>query len=407
MVRITRVLLGVLVFTLPFDQAFAVPFVGSLSRAVGLLVAASGILTLMSGRLIRLRKPNLFLLCAGAFVAWNVLSTVWAIDRASTVTQAFTYVQLWVLTLLLWQFVESSAQASRLRHAYMLGTWVTIGTVVWAYLSHNPTIDPTRFTAFDTNANYTAQSIAIAVPMAFDAAVHGRRWPPRLLALALIPASLFGIALTGSRSGGIIATLVVVGSVVLIMRNKPIRKVLMLTGLVLVAVLLAITLPSTTIQRFEGIMSQVRSADFSGRGEIWQAGFEAWLFHPAIGAGSGNFGEAVVPTLGYSRPAHNSFLGLLVELGPVGPTLFLLLFLIALWPHLVTLLRRDGTLSAEARRYAALHVMLFVALLVAQLPTNWQYQRITWYVLTAATLDGAVFLRAVRPLGTVATTRQA
>jgi len=391
--RTTRVLLGLFVFTLPFDQAFALPLVGSLSRAVGLVVALFALVTLLSSDPVRLRKLNLLVITAGIFVGWNFVSTFWAIDRESTISQSFTYIQLWVMVWLFWQFIETSAQAQGLRNAYIWGTWVTLGTITWGYLSNNPTVDPTRFTAFDTNANYTAQSIALAIPMAFDVAVHGRAWR-RFLAILLIAASLFGIALTGSRSGGLIAAVAVIGSIFLIIRGRRWMRSILMAMVVLAIGGLALLLPPKTIQRFAGTLTQVESADFSGRGEIWEAGFESWFFRPALGAGSGNFGEAVAPTLGGSRAAHNSFLSLLVELGPIGPTLFLVLFIIAIWPYALTLTGRGGGPQGHAIRYAALAVVLLTVLLLTQLPANWQYQRVTWYILVAATFDSALFFRS-------------
>lgn len=401
MVQLTRVLLGALVFTLPFDQAFEVPLIGSLSRAVGLIAALVGLLTLLSSKVVWLRRTTLFLWVAGIFVAWNSLTVVWTIDRVSTIGQSFTYIQLWVLIWLLWQFIDSPARAGRLRQAYMLGTWVTVGTILWGYLSNSPTIDPMRFTAFDTNENYTAQSIALALPMAFDAAVYGRGWS-RYMAILLIPAGIYGIALTGSRGGGIIAVAALIGGILLIMRGNATTKAIVLAAVTIGITVLAVSLPARTIQRFAGTVTQVESADFSGRGEIWRAGIEAWLFHPAIGAGAGNFNEAVVPTLGYGRPAHNSFLALLVELGAIGPTLFALLFLTAIWPHLRPLTRPDAGGSEVPIRYARLHLVMLVILLLAQLPANWQYQRVTWYILVAATFESALILRSSKPVGLAA-----
>ncbi len=395
MASMTRVLLGLLVFTLPLDQAFAVPFLGSLSRVIGLLTAFVGVLAVFSTGTVKIRRPNLLLIVGALYVAWATLSTLWAIDRASTVGQAFTYVQLWVLIWLLWQFIVTPAQATWLRQAYMLGTWVTIGTVVWAFLSHNPTIDPTRFSALDTNANYTAQSIALAIPMAFDAVANGRGWARRF-AFLLIPASIFGIALTGSRSGGIIAVVAILASIALILRARPLVKSMLLTTLALGVVVLGLTLPPETVQRFTGVIDQVETADFSGRGEIWLAGFESWLDRPAIGAGVGNFNSAIVPTLGFGRAAHNSFLALLVELGPIGPLLFLGLFVIAFIPNGVVLYRRFAGADPNARRYAALHVVLLLSILMSQLATNWQYQRVTWFLLIAATFETALYLRPTR-----------
>lgn len=395
MERFTRTLLGALIFTLPFDQAFRIGFVGSLSRTIGLMAALAAALVLLSRDSVRFRRLPAYVLCAILFVGWNAASVFWTIDRNATISQSFTYVQLLLLVWLLWQFVETPGQARGLRQAYLLGTWVTIGTVTWGFLTHNPTIDPTRFTAFDTNANYTAQSIALALPMAFDTALRGRALA-RLSAILLIPASLYGIALTGSRSGGLIAVFALVCCVMFSVRGGAAAKTAIFAFMAIVIAILAVSLPPDTIRRFSGTVDQVETADFSGRGEIWVAGFEAWLARPALGSGSGTFEKALVSTLGYSRAAHNSFLNLLVELGPIGSTLFLLLFLIGIWPHILVLSRRDGSATPQAIQTATLHVILFATLFLTQLPANWQYQRVTWYILSAAMLDGALFLRTAR-----------
>lgn len=395
MVQITRVLLGLLIFTLPFDQAFSVPFVGSLSRALGLTVAFVGLLTVVSDRTIKLRRPSLFLICAGLFVGWNVLSVAWGIDRVASATQSFTYVQLWVMVWLIWNFIDSSAHAHQLRRAYMLGTWVTVGTILWNYANLNTSIDPARFSAFDANVNYTGLSIVLAIPMAFDAAVHDRSWW-RLMAILLIPAGLYAIPLTASRSSVMLLAVTIVLCVLFVIRSRPAVKVLLLTVMAGVAVTFFATLPERTARRISTTFSEVESADFSGRGWIWDGGLQAWLNRPALGAGAGNFDLAVLPTLGAARSAHNSFLALLVELGPIGSVLFLLLFLVAAWPYLALLTGRPPPAS---RRYIALHTVLLIALLMAQLPATWQYQRVTWFLLVAATLDRTVFLAAARPVG--------
>ena len=319
MAPLTRALLAALVFTLPFDQAFAIPVIGSLGRAVGLLVAGVGLLALLSGRLVRIRRPNAFLLLAAVFVGWNALSVLWAVDPATTLVQVFTYVQLWVMAWLIWQFIVEPSQAARLRQAYMLGTWVTVGTIVWAFFAGDPTVDPTRYSAFGTNANYTAQSVVLAIPMALDAAVNGRGWR-RFFAILLLPACVFGLGLTGSRGGALMAAFAVVGGIALLLRTGTGTKLTVLTAVALTTVVVALALPAQTRMRFADTVDQVQTADFSGRGEIWHAGFQAWLAHPAIGAGSGTFERAVTSVLGFPSAAHDSFLNLLVELGPMGPS---------------------------------------------------------------------------------------
>jgi O-antigen ligase len=69
----------------------------------------------------------------------------------------------------------------------------------------------------------------------------------------------------------------------------------------------------------------------SGRLDIWTGGYRACLAHCLWGAGFGNFEEAYTESFAFSaastnvgldRPAHNIYLGLAVETGVIGLTLF-------------------------------------------------------------------------------------
>ena len=395
MASVTRILLSLLIFTLPFEQAFTVAGVGSLGRAIGLLAALAGALAIFSGGSVRLRKLNAFSIAAAAFVLLSGASVLWAVDRATAAVSVATYAQLWIMTWLLWQFFDTHERAAHLRTAYMLGVGVAVATVVINFLTRNPTADAAgRYTAFGTNENYTALGIAIAIPMAFDAIAHGRRWL-RGLGIVLLPASVVAIGLTGSREGLIDGGVALALGALLVVKSRPAGKIALLVGVAALVAGAAAVLPQDTLSRFTDVGQQLSSADLSGRGRIWKAGAEAWLLHPTLGAGSGNFGAAVSATLGYANPAHNAYLALLVEVGPIGLALFLVLLAAALAPHLGVLLRLpDGRAPPALERNARVHVALLIVLALALVPANWQYERLTWFIMCAATLDRALLLRA-------------
>lgn len=392
MASVTRFVLLILVFTLPFEQAITVSGIGSLGRALGMLAAGSALLALIAGGRVRLRKLSAFLVIMLLFVLAACTSVVWALDRAEALVSATTYLQLWVMAWLIWQFFETPEMAGRLRIAYLLGVWVTVGTVVVHFLTNHATVDAGRYSAFGANANYTALGIAIAIPMALDAAVYGRGAARWLWAL-LVPASVIGIAFTGSREGLIVGGTGLLVGLLLIVRIRTVGKVAVAAGLVLVVALAATWLPKDTLARFTDVGQQVATANFSGRGKVWRAGLAAWLYHPAMGAGIGNFGAAVTRTLGYPSASHNTFLALLVELGPLGLALFLVAMATAAWPHVVDGLRRLRDPPGNPR-ITRLYLVVLLVLLLALLPANWQYERLTWFLLSLATLDRAVLLRS-------------
>jgi O-antigen ligase len=69
----------------------------------------------------------------------------------------------------------------------------------------------------------------------------------------------------------------------------------------------------------------------SGRTELWDRAWRAFLERPILGAGANAFGAAVDPRRGTQGSAHNSALALLVEQGVVGLTLFTILLATCAW----------------------------------------------------------------------------
>lgn len=396
----TRLLLALLVFSIPFDQSVAVPGIGSLARLFGLLAVAAAVLTVVADRSIRLKKLNILLIVAAAFVACNAFSIFWTIDRAATFSMVLTYVQLWVMLWIFWQFTDTPQQAARFRFAYMLGALYTIGMVVTAFIQGAGIADTERFTPLGTNANYTAQSIVLAIPMALHAAAGNRGWR-RWAAIILFVGCVLGVALTGSRSGALVGMVSLLVSVFLIVPVKRAAKLLVIAGIAVVIVIVGLIIPEESRQRFLGTAEAVEAADFTGREDIWRAGLALWSSRPAQGIGAGAFETGVSDATTGSKAAHNSIVNLIVELGPMGPVLFILMFVAATWPHLAWVFppRRRGSGSSREGALAKLQVVLLLTLFLAQQPANWQYSRATWFILTAATLECAVIIRADKRIG--------
>lgn len=390
-----------LVFSIPFDQSVAVPGIGSLARLFGLLAAVAAVLTVIADRSIRLKRLNLLLVVAGAFVICNAVSVFWTIERAATFSMVLTYVQLWVMLWIFWQFTDSPRQAARFRLAYMLGALYTIGMVVTAFIQGAGIADTGRFTPLGTNANYTAQSIVLAIPMSLHAAASNRGWR-RWAAIALFVGCVLGVALTGSRSGALVGMVSLLVSVFLIVPVKRAAKLLVIAAMAVVVVIVGLIIPEESRQRFLGTAEAVETADFTGREDIWRAGLALWSSRPAQGVGAGAFEAGVADATTGSKAAHNSLINLIVELGPLGPVLFILMFLAAAWPHLTRALPTKGDAPGRLREgaIAKLQIVLLMTLFLAQQPANWQYSRATWFILAAATLECAVVVRVDRRSGT-------
>jgi len=365
---------------------------------MGLLAAVAALLTLVAERSIKLRHLSALLIVSLGFVVWTAASIFWSIDRNVSLGFAFTFMQLWIMIWILWQFSETPEQSSRLRQAYMYGTVVAIAAVIIAFLSDEPTVgDAGRFTALGTNANYAAQSIALAIPMGLYAMVSNRGWR-RVLPGMLLVGCVIGIGLTGSRSGALVATIVFVAGLFLIVRTSLVARLLLLVGAVALIAGLGLIIPAETRSRFLGTVNAVEAGSFTGREDIWRAGLHVWQNRPGLGIGSGAYATGVEAILGEPKAAHNSFLNILVDLGPVGVMGFALMFAVAIWPHLVRLFEPIYFRHRTPQKYilSMLQLVLLLGLFLSQQAANWQYSRATWFILAAATLDHAIVVRPER-----------
>ncbi len=118
MSNLTRYLLWAYVFAVSWDT-IALPLVGSASRAIGLVVVGTAVLTkVVEGRL---RKPDGVFWFAMGFFVWSALSLLWTLSYEATMGTVFLYAQLigslWVIR----EFVRTREQVQTLLTAFFLG----------------------------------------------------------------------------------------------------------------------------------------------------------------------------------------------------------------------------------------------------------------------------------------------
>ena len=113
-----------LIFVIPWENLSHIEGVGTLGRAIGLVVAASWGATVVSTR--RFRKPCPFLLVFFLFVLWNGVSILWSLDIDETLQRTMTYVQLAFFVLILWDIYTEPAALRAALQSYVFGAYVGI-----------------------------------------------------------------------------------------------------------------------------------------------------------------------------------------------------------------------------------------------------------------------------------------
>lgn len=370
--------LGGFAFLLPFDSVSrlgASPEARALTWYVGAAVAL--VLLILGVTNDRFRVPPrtswywLGLLC------WGALSMFWALDPAIVSTGLPTAIGLLALYMLVVSFEITEQQLRRIAFLAIAGglaaSLISIQDFrdgIWTVESRMSLIAGTR----QADPNDFAASLLMPLTLAVASLVSSRKFLERVFMLAAVLAVGFAILLTMSR-GALVA--LIFAALIFAYRLKRNRWILFFFSLLPLSTLV---LPPLFFVRLKEALLN----GGAGRLDIWMVGFNAFKHFFVHGAGLGNFVSAyeqfraMAPTFrGYSRPAHNVYLQVAVELGVLGICLLV--------AAVVTQLRsvhRAIARSRIARSYALLvgcEAMIW-SMLAAAFFLNLLWEKTFWMV---------------------------
>jgi len=321
----------VFVFIIPWENAITIGELGTLTRVIGLLMAAFWVVKILTTG--KFRKPRPFHVAIFLFIAWNCISTFWSLSIEDTAQSRKTYFQLAGLAIILWDLYDTPAALTAALQAYVLGAYVSIGSTVVRYLAGNPIsdLDLPRYAGSGLDANELALILTLGIPVAWHLAassVIGKKaYVLTLINYVYVPSALFATMLTGSRMG---LLTIIPGLLFILGRSAQLKRpsmVLVFVGLVGAWFILQPLIPQSSIDRFSTISSSIDERDLGGRVELWHASIATFSEHPFLGVGSG----ALKAVSEIGAVAHNTFLSVLVETGLIGLTFFLILFAMAVY----------------------------------------------------------------------------
>lgn len=337
---------------IPIEEVLLIDGFGTISRFAGILFAV----TYAVPRLGRLRL-GVMPPAAWAFVAWALVSVLWAIDPARAVGQLATLLQLFLIAFLVADFVlRQPAIVRPVLWVYTIASLATAALGIVAFLTVG-----TRATVFqDQNPEHFAAILTPALLFGLHEGLTGSR---RLLGAAITLVTTTAVISTGTRAAWIAVVVVVL--LYMLPQLTPRRRMAMAA---MGAVLIAAALQVPGVAELIGERaSTALSTGGSGRVDIWSVAGTIYSSAPLLGVGHANFPvaytfEAVrasdvvswVQTEG--RGAHNLIVLTLVELGPVG----LLLLTAFLGPPLLRRGWGPEALVVQASLAALLIQALFV-----------------------------------------------
>ncbi len=319
---------------IPFSDLFSIapgPF-GSVSSLLGLLLGAALLVQLITTRRASSHIPLAvpvwlgFLALSGLSIYWSIAPRDTAQDVAVLASQVFLFVAI-VLT----RFDRVTLR--RFGTALLLGgiLAVSYGLFHVLFLGGLPVAEgrggSPRFGDDLLGANN--QAAALLLPLAIAASrVLAEKGRSRLLHALAGLVLLAGIIMTGSR-GGLLATIVVLATVLWLGAAKVAVKAALGVGAVLLLAVTFIVQPGGFGER------QVEREGSSGRADIWAVGVHACRIYCLEGAGWGGFpivyeqeltsvSEARIQHRGSTFEPHNIFLLAVVEVGVLGLVLAVL-----------------------------------------------------------------------------------
>jgi O-antigen ligase len=320
---IALVLSLALIFVIPWEGVIRIPGLGTAAKALGLAVGVFWLATIIiTGRF---RRPGPFHIVVALFVLWNAVSIFWSADINQSVARVATWVQLFVLVLVLWDLYTTRAALFAGLQAYVLGAYVAVASALANYFAGDPYYSfYQRFSpAETTNPDGFGFIVALGIPLAWYLAssktMTGMSQPLRLINFAYIPVAFLGIALSGTRTALIAAIPATAFGLASLTRLRPWARI---TTLLLISSAILILLPEIrplrSFQRLGTTYAEITEGDLNNRINNWREGLATFSEHPILGVGSSMYRS--VNSLG--KVAHNSFLSVLVELGLIGFILF-------------------------------------------------------------------------------------
>ena len=360
--------LWLFIFSMPWETAVIVREDLPLSHMIAGAAGITALLACIATR--RIRRLSSLQYVAAAFVGWAALSYGWSLAPELTVGRVESYIQLLLMMWLIWEFADTAERQEKLLNAYVLGTWVSAVSTIYAFIADSGagmTSGIGRYTAGGEDDNEMGIIIALGMAMACHLLACSRKW--RAFWFASVPVFFLAIVLTGSRGAFLASTVPLILFPAYLGRLRPAWRNAGGLLLAATAVIATTVLPDSLWERVRSIPAEMIEGTLTKRTYIWQAGLDVYRDHSFIGVGAGAFEASVYKSLDIAYVAHNSYLSVLVELGIVGILLFgaLLIGLFCIAVMLPSPHRRGW-------------IVLLMTWGIAVSSVTWEHRKPTWFL---------------------------
>jgi len=176
-----------------------------------------------------------------------------------------------------------------------------------------------------SSINAFAFSLLLPISVSVEKVLNQKNILRKVALAGVLAVLILGLVFTGSR-GSLVGTGVIFMVYILSMK----KKLTLITVVVILGIIMASILPGFFVERFQ---ESIESGG-AGRTSIWYVGLLCLKKHWITGAGFSNFPFAYTEFAnyaphfkGYGRAPHNIYLGYFVDVGIVGFTLLIMVFI--------------------------------------------------------------------------------
>ena len=271
-------------------------------------------------------SKSVFVRCFIILALYCTLSIVWSIDRINTASHVFMF--LWpsiIITIAMNYSIRYNKDIYLYLSSYIIGCLIaTVTTFMFREqaLAAAEFAGQERLTAFGQDQNTLAFLLCVGFTIGLDYFRKSDKALLKYLCLALIISFVVVILSTGSRTGLILTAFVFF--LYSLSSGSFKNFMLMILLVVLLCPVIYNYIPESIWDRFKETSELVDSGNFSGRGDIWEAGFTALSNENFVfGVGYSNFSTMLNNHFGWQMASHNTYLSYVSDLGIIGLLLFL------------------------------------------------------------------------------------
>lgn len=355
---------------------FVLPGLGTLGRIAGIFCFLSAFISVLTEQSNRALGP--FQFTFGLFTLWAMMSFFWSIDQKQTLTSIITFIQLYVLILLVWEFVQSEQDQLALMNAYVLGAYVSVVGIVIAFTGGNQ-YQYMRYSASGFNPNDLGLILALGVPLAWRLTLEKKHTIVAWLYRLYIPSALVAITLTASRASFMAFCVAILFIIWTYTSLSLWQKCIVVLVFLMFGVSAFFVVPESSLSRITSIGDELLYGNLNQRTTIWMSGLEVFSGEPLLGTGAGTFRNSVATKLGRGVSSHNLFLSTLVGQGIIG---FLILLSI-----LVVLIISILEMPRLKRR---LWTVMLATWFVGVMTLDWEQEKTTWLLLGLLACQGRI-----------------